>query len=99
MSLLGHVLADQSAEARHLGRDSVLAGPAAVDARLQRLDRLQRAAVDDGAADIADHVVGTRQAGVGEQRHHGFEAAAGDEGQADLGMAVDQPVELLAVRG
>ena len=98
-ALLRHVLALQGREAAHGLGDHVFAGPARVDARLQRLQRLQRAAAGHRRADVADQVVRARQRRIGKQGDHGLEAAAGDPDQADARMLVDQAVEPLAVAG
>ncbi|MDQ1133206.1 hypothetical protein QE386_001801 [Pseudoxanthomonas winnipegensis] len=56
-------------------------------------------AIDHGGADVAHHIVGPGNRGVGEQRHHRFQAAPGDEDQADLGVLVDQAVQAVALLG
>ncbi len=94
---LRHILAHQRIKAGHRIGHGVLAGPARIDFGLQRLHRLQGVTIDHGRADIADHIVRARQGGVGQQRHHVFQPAPGDEGQADVRVAVDQPVKLLAM--
>lgn len=96
-ALLRHFLSLDAGKGGHRVGDDALAGPALVDLRLQRLDRLQGMAVDDGAADVADDVIGRRDRRVGEQRNHHFQPTAGDEYQLDIGVRRDQLVQSLAV--
>src|SRR3546814_20328734 len=51
--------------------------------------------IDDGRADVTDDVIRRRNGGVRQQRQHGFEAAAGHKGEADIRMATDELIEML----
>ena len=95
-AFLRHFLAHQHREAAHRLGHHVLARPARLDPRLQRLDRLHVGGAQHGGADIADDVIGRGQAGIGEQRQDRFTAATGDPRQLDVGMGVDQVVQALA---
>src|SRR3546814_18072031 len=51
--------------------------------------------IDDGRADVTDDVISRRNGGVRQQRQHGFEAAAGHTGEADIRLATDELIETL----
>ena len=95
-AFLRHFLAHQHREAAHRLDHHVLARPARLDPRLQRLDRLHVGGAQYGGAHVADHVIRCGQARVGQQRQDRFAPATGDPGELDVGMGVHQVVQAFA---